>query len=357
MTRVPGRVSVVIPCYNGARYLREALDSALAQTYGDVEIFVADDGSTDDSVAIATSYGARVRCLRQANAGPSSARNLALGAATGEYVALLDADDVQHATKLARQLDVLRTRPEVSVVYCGWRLIDGTGRELPERGWPRVEGELLDQLVLGNLVHPVTVVLRRDLVDRVGGFDERRPVNEDWDLFLRAGRAGARWACVDQALCDYRVHPGQSHQRLALVHAVAREILDRFFADQDLPERIRRLEGAAYEAADLRAAAELYASGAREDGDVAFRRVVARRPAILGEPRVMLRFLRLVLPDGHRERSEVVERRVYLLEVLRNALTGAARDSAEQGRARRTLEIVALRLRWRAWWGARRKLT
>ena len=82
MTRVPGRVSVVIPCYNGARHLREALDSALAQTHGDVEILVADDGSTDDSVAIATSYGTRIRCLRQQNAGPSAARNLALRAAS-----------------------------------------------------------------------------------------------------------------------------------------------------------------------------------------------------------------------------------------------------------------------------------
>ncbi len=229
--RVPGRVSVVIPCFNAARYLRETIDGALAQTYGDVEIVVADDGSTDDSVAIVASYGDRVRGLRQGNAGPSAARNLALRSATGEFVALLDADDRFHPEKLARQVAVLRARPDASIVHCGWRFVDRDGRELPECGWPRLEGDVLERLVLGNLVHPVSVVLRRATIDDVGGFDERCPVNEDWDLFLRASRRGARWACVDAALCDYRVHPGQSHERLGLVHGVAIDILRRFFDD------------------------------------------------------------------------------------------------------------------------------
>lgn len=347
--RVPGRVSVVVPCFNGARYLREAIDGALAQTYGDVEVVVADDGSTDDSVAIVASYGERVRGLRQANAGPSAARNLALRSATGEFVALLDADDRFHPDKLARQVDVLRARPDASIVHCGWRLVDGEGCELPERGWPRLDGDVLDTLVLGNLVHPVSVVLRRAAVDDVGGFDERCPVNEDWDLFLRASRRGARWACVDEALCDYRIHPGQSHERLALVHGVARDILRRLFADGALPEAIRRLEPRAWEAADLRAAAELYAAGATAEADVAFARAARRRPALVGEPRTLIRFLRLMLPDGRRSRAEVVRRRRELLSSLAAILTTAARGRWEQGRARAALTVVAVRLGTRAW--------
>jgi glycosyltransferase involved in cell wall biosynthesis len=348
-TRVPGRVSVVIPCFNGARFLREAIDSAIAQTYADVEIVVADDGSTDDSVAIVASYGDRVRGLRQANAGPSAARNLALRAATGEFVALLDADDRYHPQKLERQVGVLRARPDVSVVYCGWRLVDGDGRELPERGWPRAEGDLLERLVLGNLFHPVSVVLRRQIVDAAGGFDERCPVNEDWDLFLRASRQGGRWTCIEEILCDYRIHPGQSHQRLALVHDVAREILGRFFADPTLAESTRRLEPRAYEEADLRAAAELYAAGATAGGDVAFRRAVARRPGILGEPRTMIRFLRMVLPDGVRSRAEVIHRRREMTRLLRTILKSGARGPWEQGRAWTTLVRAAARLEVRAW--------
>jgi glycosyltransferase involved in cell wall biosynthesis len=344
--RVPGRVSVVIPCFNGARFLREAIDSAIAQTYADVEIVVADDGSTDDSVAIVASYGDRVRGLRQANAGPSAARNLALGAATGEYVALLDADDRYHPRKLERQ-----ARRDVAVVYCGWRLVDAHGRELPERGWPRVEGDLLERLVLGNLFHPVSVVVRRELVDVAGGFDERCPVNEDWDLFLRASRRGARWACVEEVLCDYRIHPGQSHERLTLVHDVAREILDRLFADATLPDAIRQLESRAYEEADLRAAAELHGAGATIEGYIAFRRAVARRPGILDEPRTMLRFLRMILPDGVRSRAEVVRRRRDMLGLLRSILASAARGPMEQGRAWTTLARAAIRLEIRAWLG------
>jgi hypothetical protein len=349
-TRVPGRVSVVIPCFNGARFLSEAIDSALAQTYRDVEIVVADDGSTDDSVAIVARYGERVHGLRQANAGPSAARNLALAAATGEFVALLDADDRFHPRKLERQVDVLRARPDVAAVYCGWQLVDADGRLLPERGWPTVDGDLLAQLVLGNLFHPVSVVLRRTVVDVAGGFDDRCPVNEDWDLFLRASRHGT-WACVDEVLCDYRIHPGQSHQRLALVHQVAREILERFFAEPGNPEPLEQLEPLAYEAADLRAAAELYGAGATAEGDVAFGRAVARRPGMLREPRTMLRFLRTMLPDGRRSRGEVVRRRRELAPILAAIVTRAARGPREQGLAWAMLAVVAARLEIRAWTG------
>ncbi|MCW5892635.1 MAG: glycosyltransferase [bacterium] len=348
MTVVPGRVSVLVPCHNGARYLGEALDSALGQTHGDVEILVADDGSTDTSAAVARAYGPRVRCLAQENRGPSAARNLALGASTGEYVALLDADDRFHPRKLARQVELLAARPDAGAAYCGWRFIDADGDELPERGWPRVEGDLLPQLLLGNLFHPVSVVLRREVVERAGGFDERWRVNEDWALFLEASRQGARWVCVDEALCDYRLHPGQSHQRLALVHAVALEILERFFADPTLPAALRRLEPEAYEQADLRAAAEFYAADAQVDGDRALARAITRRPAILGDAAFALRLLRMLLPDGHRSRAAVVSQRRRLLAMLRPALVRVARSPAERWRGRAMLLRLALRLRWRA---------
>jgi len=350
--RVSGRASVIVPCFNGARYLHEALESALVQTHDDVEIVVTDDGSSDDSAAIAASYGPRVRCLQQGNAGPSAARNRALDGASGEYVALLDADDRYHPTKLATQIAVLREQPDVGVVYCGWRLVDEAGRELPERGWPRVEGDLLERLLLGNLFHPVSVVLRRSVIDAVGGFDVRCPVNEDWDLFLRVSRAGARWAYVDETLCDYRIHPGQSHERLTLVHDVARSILARFFADATLPDTIRRLEPAAAEQADLRAAAEFFAAGVRDEGADAFRRAIARRPDLLGESRSMLRFLRMVLPDGHRHRTELVLRRGELIRVLAGALEHGATTIGQKGRALGTLASVAVRLHWRAFRGS-----
>jgi hypothetical protein len=194
-------------------------------------------------------------------------------------------------------------------------------------------------------------VLRRATIDDVGGFDERCPVNEDWDLFLRASRRGARWACVDEALCDYRIHPGQSHERLELVHGVARDILQRFFDDAALSEPIRRLEPRAWEEAELRAAAELYVAGATGAAEVAFGRAVRRRPSLVGEPRTMLRFLRLMLPDGRRSRAEVVRRRRELLASLASIVACTVRGPWEQGRATAALAVVSVRLESRAWLG------
>jgi GT2 family glycosyltransferase len=350
--RVAGRVSVVVPCYNGARHLREAIDGVLAQTHPDVELVVADDGSTDESVAIASSYGARVRVVAQPNAGPATARNLALRHASGEFVALLDADDRFHPTKLASQVARLRTHEDAGAVYCGWRLVDGEGRPFPEEGWPSVEGDLLRRLVLGNLFHPVSVVVRRHLVDAVGGFDARCPVNEDWDLFLRLSLAGARWACVNEALCDYRIHAGQSHERLALVYRHALAILDRTFGAPGAAP-IGDLRDAAYAQAHLRAAAEHYAAGDDEAGGQAFRAAVAVDPSVALDARLLLRFLRRVLPDGHRSQAELVRRRRDLMAVAGRAIAAAEREGIPAWRARLALRQAALRLAWRALRGHR----
>lgn len=343
--RVHGRVSVIVPCYNGARYLRETIDGVLAQTHPDVELVVADDGSTDDSIAIATSYGDRVRSVTQPNAGPSAARNLALRHATGEFVALLDADDRFHPTKLARQVARLREHSDAGAVYCGWRLVDGAGRALPEHGWPAVEGDLLRRLVLGNLFHPVSVMVRRRLLDDVGGFDVRCPVNEDWDLFLRLSLAGARWACVDEALCDYRIHPGQSHERLALVHRHAIAILDRTFAAAGA-ERIADLRDRAHVEAHLRAAAEHLAAGDDADGGRAFAAAVVIDPRVATDVRWLLRFLRRMLPDGRRSQPELVRRRHDLVAAAGRAV--AQLRGLRAWRARLALRRLALRLEWRA---------
>src|SRR5512143_3730544 len=106
-------VSVVMPVYNGARYLRQALESALAQTYRPLEIVVVDDGSTDETPAILAEFGTRIRALRQPNSGSAAARNAALDAARGELIAFLDADDLWLPQKLAVQVEYLREHPDV----------------------------------------------------------------------------------------------------------------------------------------------------------------------------------------------------------------------------------------------------
>src|SRR5439155_1711594 len=118
-------VSVIVPCHNGARFLAEALDSALAQTHPATEVIVVDDGSVDDTPAVLTRYAGRVRLLRQSrNRGPSAARNVGLRVARGEYIAFLDADDRFLPDKVARQAAVLDARPEVGLVYSGSRFFE-----------------------------------------------------------------------------------------------------------------------------------------------------------------------------------------------------------------------------------------
>src|SRR5690242_71279 len=116
----PPEVTVVIPSYNGARYLGEAIESVLAQTHPSVETIVVDDGSVDGTTALVSSYGDRVRGIRQENRGLAAARNSGIRAAAGTYVAFLDHDDRYLPEKTARQVAVFEARPDVGLVHTGW---------------------------------------------------------------------------------------------------------------------------------------------------------------------------------------------------------------------------------------------
>jgi len=125
-------VSVVIPAYNSAAYLSRAIESALGQRYPQdrLEVIIVDDGSSDDSPAIAEGYAdrnARVLALRQANAGPAAARNRGIAAAGGELIAFLDSDDAWEPTKLARQAALFQADPQLGLVHCGCRFVDAYG--------------------------------------------------------------------------------------------------------------------------------------------------------------------------------------------------------------------------------------
>lgn len=209
-----GRVSVVVPCYNGAKYLDESLSNVVAQTRPAHEVFVVDDGSTDGSAEVAATYPATV--LRQANAGPSAARNLAVAQATGEYVAFLDADDVWHPRKLELQVAVLDANPQLGLVGVGVLdyPCDLAGVALPATAPPLVPVSY-EQLLVGNRFTPSAVMVRRETLLAAGGFDPAIRCLEDWDCFLRVARI-AGVATLPLPLTGYRVDaPGSASKRAA----------------------------------------------------------------------------------------------------------------------------------------------
>jgi glycosyltransferase involved in cell wall biosynthesis len=190
----------VIPVYNGARYLGEAIDSALAQSYPHIEIVVIDDGSTDGSGGVAASYSDRVRCIRQDNGGPPVARNRGVQEARGDIIAFLDSDDLWHREKIERQVAPLEQRRELDGCLCHAKMfwID----ELADEG-ARFESHPRSQAPgYGSS----TMVARRELFDRIGDFDPALRFGDLVDWFLRAERSGTLFEMLPDVLAYRRMH-------------------------------------------------------------------------------------------------------------------------------------------------------
>lgn len=231
MSRPAVRVSVVMPFLDQERFLREAVESVLAQTYPHWELLLVDDGSVDGSTAIAREYAARhpekIRCLEHPgheNRGASASRNLGIREARGEYLALLDGDDVWLPRKLEEQVPLLDARPEVGMLYGGTLLWHGwTGRAedrardqlLPlgvRPGATLHPPELLIRRIRGRVASPGTcsVLMRRDVVERTGGFEESfRRLYTDQVFYAKMFLAAPVYV-ADGVWDRYRIHPDSS---------------------------------------------------------------------------------------------------------------------------------------------------
>lgn len=186
-------VSVVIPTYNHARFLADAIRSTLDQTV-DVEVIVVDDGSTDDPALVVADF-ADVRLIRQANRGLAAARNAGWSAARGKYVVFLDADDRLLPDALATNLQRFATSPNYAFVFGSYRIVDIEGRVLDVVGPPSpVDGDAYRQFLEGNCIGMhAAVMYRRDRIAELGGFDHQLRACEDYDLYLRMNSFIPRW--------------------------------------------------------------------------------------------------------------------------------------------------------------------
>src|ERR1700730_17358651 len=209
MPRLPF-VAVIIPCFNAAQFVGDAIRSALAQTYPRLEVVVVDEGPTDHLTDALQVFRGRIKLVIQPHQGVSAARNRGIRETDAELVALLDADDRWHPDKIRRQVAVLASRPDCCLVYTARQLVDMTGASVQEgTTWyplppEPVQGECLVELVRANRLMSSSVLLHRTALGTVW-FDERLAACEDWDLWLRLAEQ-RHFAYLDEVLTDIRVH-------------------------------------------------------------------------------------------------------------------------------------------------------
>lgn len=206
-------VTVVIPSYNRAHLVADALDSVAAQTHRPISIILVDDGSTDDTAGVVEAWAARhpdvpLTYLTQPNRGKCSARNAGAAAVTTPYVAFLDSDDCYLPDKTARQVERLEADPDLGAVYCGIVDVDlRTGeRSVQVHAYP--QGRLFERLLVRDVTNPTsTYLIRKSVIDDVGALNEAIDGRTDWEMTLRMAKKYAIGA-VPEALIEFRAHAG-----------------------------------------------------------------------------------------------------------------------------------------------------
>jgi len=287
------RISVVMPCYNSSDHIVESLQSALDQTHRPLEILCVDDASTDDTFAIlkrlARQYDGLVRPLRRrSNGGPAAARNLAIAAAKGDWIAFLDHDDLWLPDKLERQVDFARRNPGVDLIHSdAWieNDRDAATRRLAHDGRHVPDGDPFATLFYRCFVALLTVVVRRERIESVGGWREDLPSSADYDLWLRLARAGCRFGHIDEPLAVWRKLGGGMTDDASRMARGDLALLDRLVRDDPAAVRIIGARGVRSRllALRLRVAHQL-----ARDGRIAEAREELRRVWHAGrlEPRV-----------------------------------------------------------------------
>jgi glycosyltransferase involved in cell wall biosynthesis len=282
------KVSVIIPAYNHAAYVRQCVDSVLAQTYQDLEIVVVDDGSTDGTFEILREYGTKIQLHRQENGGTQKARNKAVELASGDYIALLDSDDAWLPTKLQRQIPAFSSTPTPGVVYSLAYVIDSSGSVLPNRG--RIGAPIsnpercLEELILQPRIPALTAVIRRSCLDEVGTFDESLVGAGDGDLWLRIA---AKWpvVCIPEPLALYRVHQYNTTNELfrsGRVIAEATRALEKAFQRMPQNAATESLKRRAYARRRLLAVEACVMAGDAGAAGTELARVVGLDPSAVG---------------------------------------------------------------------------
>jgi GT2 family glycosyltransferase len=224
------KVSIIIPCYNGEPFISETLESVQMQTFRDWEAIVVNDGSTDNSAKVIGEFCAndsRINIIEQKNQGLAGARNAGLALSKGEFVNFLDADDLLMPNMLNQMVEKLKKNKLAGAVNCGWIFTDPEVKDLSWVNFGRHEGHLFDKLAHSNPFPCHAILLRREILEKVGDFDCSLKHCHDWDLWLRVARAGVSFSCFREPLVIYRMTPGSLSRNPITFYEAEREIILR----------------------------------------------------------------------------------------------------------------------------------
>lgn len=254
-------ITVVIPAYNSARYICDAIDSVLNQTFKDYEIIVVDDGSTDNTMEVLKKYETVIRYIFQENKGPNAARNAGIINSSASYIAFLDADDVWLPQKLEKQMELLSAEPELGLVGCGFYKIDESDNIIQQANGASYKdrGSLLKDLSIRSIASGSAsgIIISRECFKKSGLFDESLRGSEDRDMWLRIIR-NYEAKFVSEPLVRIRIHKHNAHKNILLMKCNRRKFIRKHSVNMDWFVRFK-----AYSHLYLDSAREYYEAGRR----------------------------------------------------------------------------------------------
>lgn len=301
------QVSVIIPVYNGANFIKQTVESALAQTLVPLEILVVDDGSTDATVSIVrelANFYPIIKLLYQSQGGVSKARNTAIAAAKGEIFALVDADDVWLPTYLERMTEYA---DQYSIVFSDYQTIDSTSALLSLHKRVRANQVKLPDVLTGNFISPSTMIFGRKLWESVGPYDEELEVAEDWDWLIRALLLGAEIKHSSAALCQYRLHNTSMTKNVGRMVRCSLQVLDKTFAGNNLPLYLHSHKKRAYYINYIIAAGKFLAVSDVTRSNYYLEQALQTAPAYFLSLQTFISFLKIYAQTGDYDLSQQAE--------------------------------------------------
>lgn len=223
-------ISVVIPVYNGAKTIKETIESVLQQTYKSFEIIAIDDGSTDNTLAIINSIqDSRIKVFSYPNAGLSASRNRGFDRAYGEFIAFLDADDLWTNDKLEGQLEALQQNPQAAVAYSWTDHIDEHSQFISPASYTSFSGKVYERLLAGNFIAcGSNPLIRTQSLTQVGGFEQYLNPVEDWDMWLRLS-ALCEFVVVPRPQVLYRISPNSMSTNISKMEIACLRVIERTY--------------------------------------------------------------------------------------------------------------------------------